>query len=877
MILIKNKILFVLLYMSFSVYSFGGADYNNPEANTVDNSDIGGMEDVRGANNYGVDISSIMQKTIKKLKNKNGNFSFSLENNSSEIHGLADGIYEKNPDYNITEILDRGRNINLIFNPVNGNSNENYVPNAQVISNTFISKSPEEQKNFGSNKSHLTIDDMIAATPDSNLSKGIIKGRQIKNLLSQNDLIVPEYVNCYISRKLTPLFFCPIESVTANYGGNIDMFQEEALNDCNNACREFTTCVSNPLSLGDTQINFEGSHFIELITYDGITKEFQVSNKTITQSFKLNFLVNQYSEENSSIDFLKNKYFVKYDLSGLEHGKTIWRTISTSNTIPINSKEFNMNIFTSGVYDKLKIKFYTPYILKNGVDTSIYDILNGATDVSIDNDSIIHSIVVNGTINYESNETFYCPPTQFVNSANECGGQVISKEIAGVSRLICVRDDAGEDETGAFYSKNDCERKCYVQEKCQPTYIYPDGEGTMNISSYQAEVGCVNEPSNSRCSKSLCEKLFMEDNETVLEEKNYFDEMNYENTVVSGITKLQRPAVDYRSESSEIVKPNSFTFINEMKDSAYKYMSDHLNYNYSKHTLSQPTDIQLNKKFIAIGGGDYSLSGRIKPSNIAYDDQNKYFYIIVKMWQSYVNKTTSSNQEVDPNMNQDLELLEYVGPNNLHVFETIPEVRYLAEITSSSSDSNGTNTKQKKWIDVGGTNTPIYRKWSDANKNWLAYDLNDFVHPFQQTSLARGNLYIETSVFSKMYYFFQNTEGTLIRNQTYNNQSGNMQKKYSGTFDPNYKGEVYDIKAYMFYSEHPLRYSELNPYLVEKNVFFELTESHKYGKEITGDGVLNGKIEFFLQGESRDMSIYIKMKPSGNEVAKKGFIFTLMK
>ena len=869
------SILFILL--NTPVLFANPADYNNPQANIIDNGNVGGVEEIRESNGSVVNITSIMQRTIKKIQNSNGNFSFSTEENNTAISGLGDGVYEKTPDYNISEILDRGRNVNIILNPLNGDSDSGkYTPSAQKISEIFA-PTDEDKKNFGVNKSHLTVDDMIAAEPNSKLSKGMIKGQQIRSLFSQNDLIEPEYVNCYISRKLTPVFYCPIESVVENYGGNIDMFQEEALKDCNDACKEYTQCAASPIVLGSTNISFDGSSSIEIVSYEGVEKTFNVSNKTVTKSFSLDFTVNQYADANTSVGFKKHKYFVKFDVDGFSNETNQWENISKQNLLKIDNNELRYTVFVSGVFKKIRIKFYTPFVLLNNRDVSLYDILNSQDNMGLEENSIINSIVVKGTIDYEDANMYYCPSTQFINGQSECAGRIVHKEIAGVDRAICLLgDDLGgpEPTTGAYYDKDSCERRCYIQDECKPTYTYPDGEGTMNIASYQPVVGCVDDASggNRRCTQELCEKLFAENNETVLEEKNYYDEMKYETTVLSGITKSQRPSVDYTREKAEAAKPGSLVFIDEMKDSAYNYMANHLNYNYTSKTLGQPTEIQLSKNFKSIGG-DYSLEAKIKPSNIAYDGGNRYFYIIVKMWQSYTNRLTSGDATQDPKANQDLELLEFFNTDNLKVFRIEPEVRYLYEY----NDGNASTPPEKKWMEVAQPPQPINKKWSNSNHSWLAYDSNDYVHFFKSGPLSRGYLYEKKKVFARMYAFFQSNEGLLIRNQSYNSNTGNMEKIYNGNFNKDNKGTVYDVKAYLFYTKHPIKYSEVDSYLVDSNVFFQQTERHKFGGKITGDGVVNNKIEFYLQGKAENMSIYIKMHPSGNEVDKKGFIFTLMK
>ena len=243
------------------------------------------------------------------------------------------------------------------------------------------------------------------------------------------------------------------------------------------------------------------------------------------------------------------------------------------------------------------------------------------------------------------------------------------------------------------------------------------------------------------------------------------------------------------------------------------------------------------------------------------------------MWQTYTNRLASSDTTQDPQANQDLEFLEFFDTDDLKVFRIAPEVRYLYEC----DDGNNSTPPKKKWMQVAQPPHPINKKWSSSNHSWLAYDMNDYVHSYKNGPLGRGYLYEEREVFARMYAFFQSNEGTLIRNQSYNSNTGNMEKIYNGEFNNDYKGTVYDVKAYLFYADHPIKYSEVDSYLIDSNVFFQQTERHKFGKKITGDGVLNNKIEFYLQGKADNVSIYLKMHPSGNEVGKKGFIFTLMK
>lgn len=894
-----KKIFFIFLFVLISLQTIVHAsDLSDPVDFVGDGSspeDVGSLQYNNQENiDSGATIkryTNILPRQIRSEIGEDGVVHYYYENNDTEIRFGED---------NTTGLIDRGRNFEAIGTSSAVDENGKFSVDTSVVSRIFMTED-DAKRYFNPDSAGIMIENIIEADPNSNLSIGMKKGEELRTLISSSLPIVPEYVKCYISRQLTPMFYCPYESVTAVYGGNIELFQNEAREDCNSNCKVTSTCMSSPIDTGESAINLGGyaNGSLEVANRDSYTTSFSVSDLTITEAIEFNFQVN-YDPNNEmteeDIALLRDvPYNIKISISGKLQRNGEWAEIVHLANVKLDDKIIRAKFYLGEVFTDIRITFFSPYINiynkeTNRLSTKSYsEILEEqATDLANGTEEEgylqVSSIIASANVLYMDSKIYYCPETQFVsdNSDFECTGEIRHSIVGGVLREICYMPNSyvsgSEPTTGAFYNQQQCNARCYIEQDCRPTYAVPTTGGAIDTSSYQATVGCVDDGDNPKCTKELCESLYADINATVLEEASYYNDIERLITVKSGITVAQRPAIDYVGETSSVVMPNSPVFLNSMKDHAYAYMSNFIRYTASESSLGEATKIVQNNRKEELDG-DRALYWQLKPSNIAYDGYPKYQYVIAKVFQSYLDRSTTSSSG-DGMKYQDISYVEVLGVDNLTTFRITPRAYYLdsQDTTGTTADGNttviATNTKWKEL--AYNPNNDIVKKWSDSNGEFLAYSENDNVGFISSSPFLRTEIYHEKKILSSIYGVIENKDGILIKNQVSNDTGVVDGKKYSGVYQLYYRGQIVNLILYGFYTNQPIKYNQLPQYLVDENIFYNHTNS-SYGQEIIGDGNLNDNIELYLKGSINNMSVLARVKPASKEYGKKAFIFTLMR
>jgi len=707
-----------------------------------------------------------------------------------------------------------------------------------------------------------SYDNLMINRGDTSIMSSLTKGRQLAETIALAQAPISNFIRCYISRKLMPAMMCPIQEKTAIFGGDIGSDVDAQKKECDEYCQEDFSCFSIDQNLQKSKnLSMSGSISGGLVLTEALDDRLRL--QTIEMRFSLS---EEIYEQYPDFNITKTPLQFKYDLSLTHQNGDVYEMYKGAQ-IYLKDEVIVFKAHLSGVFQK--------------IDMAFFDIVNSKENEPAEWPVQLESVIAN----YEDTKYYYCDAIQTIPLGAICKGkrvQVVTD--SGILKDICVTEDGKsgpEPTTGGYYSKNACNTKCYISQDCTPTYTVPGTDITVN--AYETDIGCIDTPENARCTISKCKKLFADNNSTIFEEFNYINEIEKVITVQNEIpTREMRPNIILAGEITE-TGPGSQTFIDSMKDHAYIEMVENSRYTHTNYTLEKPTDIQMGYTFNLIAKDVRELTWKIKPSNIAYDNTAKYKYVVMKLTHSIrpldgVYNTNGNQINITgEELFNDITYALMLSPSNFQVFKQDFQSQYF-EIITEAVDASGAagsiNTMERgQWLNLLGYGTSNLM-YDAINDEWLSYSLSSYAPSFNNGIFEKGIPVKEFLIFTDMYADIESMNGGYVHSQK--DAAGNVKRIYSGDWNEIEQSRFHKVELYGFYSDYRLTYTEVQNNLIEKNIFFDSLNRRKYNHSITGDALINRRIELYLQGPINDMSVVSKIKPNDYDIGNKAFIFTLI-
>lgn len=762
-------------------------------------------------------------------------------------------------------------------------------------------------------------------------------GKLIKSFAAVDDIktwLNSQYntknIFCYVSRSLIPKYYCPIVGQTnTEYGGDMSTSNESAKELCNENCNKEIACLNSKI-LDDTMITFPNVDTMSLypqwgnidangetsamIFLDGFSQDMSV--KKISYTIKITKSEDSELTDEEFEEFLATKKpkFRYTAIKRSDFSNTPPFKIIDSQPVILSSSETKISLNISSVIDGVSFLFYKPYITDNQALASIRD---------VEDWNQIESIIVDDFHGeYTSDSIYFCPVKQVITDVSECdGGSENVLQVLNNSQVynICLDSEhkVGQDlTTGGFYGADSCEAICKDEEECQATYRHYSDFSDNAI--FNVEVGCVDDPDNTACTKEKCIELFREDsldeeirpiNEWVVQ-NNDTKAQTISNRIIQGDTL--RPKFDIDKELN-ITSSYNELFQEEMKDAAFNYMINNTTYDRIEQRIGEVSERKIAYTSELIDGKN-RITALLKGQSDHYDDgKNYYLYSIIRVEELFspvagVFLTADGYVRANQNDSTDVQFVDrtYIVKNMLGAqepwsvykkeynaqYKVIKDLLYCEDNTYEVRDHNYyanviipdgcVVTELITWPETPFLMTTKYQVFNKSTSTFNVYDPNTTTlsHFDRKEFNASSNVISEHIISNFMQLELEETPGLFIKTQESLNNDTSFKRIYEGTFDTyadNYKkrGYLRDYKVYFIYSDKELTVKEAEALMNEDTTLFQKGNPSLYSSSISDDSELKNNIELYLLGRSNnttiDASIYPFIQEEGQRVFK--FLF----
>jgi hypothetical protein len=609
-------------------------------------------------------------------------------------------------------------------------------------------------------------------------------------------------------------------------------------------------------------------------SFDGNETEFEKFVSQLSPNIKFRTTINYKAQDESATE--------KVILFDREQTKLYNTHIAKKFRIMATSKEFY-------------IKFYKPFIYTN--PTKKYK--------AVDTWAKIEKIeITNIKAKYRNTEIYFCPFRQFVNTASECdNGRILDLSTGSGVYHICtnVEHRIGPDIiNGGFYTEEDCSASCLEYKDCKVTYDH-----YANISPttlYKAHVGCVDNEQNAGCSEELCKDYFADGekrpiNESVIQNDN-IRVYTVKNKTLTG---EMRPKINYDEEINSMTTNYEETFQTEMKDAAFKSMVDHQSYDRIEYLIGtpSPTKLAYNR---TIAGSATKLRTLIKPSSYDFDNGITYrLYQVLKFEQAY--KPAFGIFTVDNHLvNAKTQSIEFKDETFMvkqsdgtwKVFRQVnyAKVKQVKEKLVCENSSGGYDTTDyvtdtyipdscRRQTQIIWAELPSYRQernvfYNPTTDSFANYSSSETVPSFSQQEWNSDLVINEYLVTNNLFSDLDNTPGAMIRSQVEKNNGSSFGRMYKDDFIGSQRGYPANIFLYTFYADHDLTYGEINDFLKNKNIAWELANQQKYRSQIDDDGEVSNNIRPLIVGNKNKTTVDLEITPKYTEEGQRVFKFMFL-
>jgi hypothetical protein len=678
-------------------------------------------------------------------------------------------------------------------------------------------------------------------------------------------------VECYATRKMTNSYYCPLAGQENSYfiWGGLAQSKDASKDACEDLCSIPVTCMSknmnkdiNVILKGSPEV-IDGTNSIVLNVDDEMLGEFielAISN-TYQYDENISIGTSDYNLTKAVEILQKSKHRVKMDLSYLDEDGSYKKLLSSYNCslndISISYKIYLPRIRTSS----LKIDFHTPFEL----------VKDSKKELDVNLESTLESI----SIKYIGNEWWFCPETHFVTSASQCGGEIKTVSIGSEAMSVCVTESRRSREPvyGAFYSESACQNACQSQKECVPTYKHMSNLDPYNLpeSLRDIEIGCVDTPSNTSCTKELCVQKYADDVMPYLE-KSWTNDDKIAITVSSGIPskKYARPRIDVQGGLSangdaDLRKKAS---IREMSEISYFNMINSETYEIASHNVGVNIPARNGYELMQSGMGSGSLVWNLKPASFDINNaQSYYFYSLFEVSSNFVpNAPSLANLEgaIEPRLDKTIILKTSSGFKVIHRTQNAAIEKY---------ETDGT----RKWYDTPSVSISNYETFLGVG--FAGFDENSNAESFK-SSLFTGATNYESIPLYLSIEQLTSVMGVLFTSQSSQGNGRFFTRIYDGAEDLRYASSFNGLTAYALYSKDRLTYKELVEKTIGdisgKNAIFS-TKHRVSSGSLLSDGVYNSKkVQMFIGGRPDKMSVNVDFEPSAKEEGKRTFVFMLL-
>jgi len=670
-------------------------------------------------------------------------------------------------------------------------------------------------------------------------------------------------INCYVTRKLTNSYFCPLPGKDNSYfvGGNIKDDTSLAKQQCEETCQIENSCIGKQLGKSPIRVTKKYSNFL-LVDKHHI-------DLTLDESMQLDFMkIHIKTTQNfNDVNDTNKTFYINFDVGIIDINGN-YDEILTNRTIKLEEKETFFNIYKSdNSSSKYRIVFYKPFYKDKRENKFDENFVAEVKDI---------------TINYADNRVWFCPHLNFVDDASNCKNGIVKQiEINGVAYSSCIDGNSKNQEYGGYFTKQSCENKCIVFHECTPTYRHLKQYNPFELGSSikDVDVGCVDSPTNTSCTKDLCMQLFKND-EMPIQEIVYKKDDKKVLTVSNGVQIEGKVRPRFNIESTLSAngdqQQRELESLKEMSELSYRNMIESENYNISKVAIGEPTETQVAFQNIKVDGS-FAIYGLLRPSSIDYNNGEYYIYNIIDYYSifhpAYGFSTNESGILVSYDEDETIRFMdEMILLKTVGGFKIIKRIlnKKIRKTISEYNTSSGKYESKEVWRELESLQKEKYDTFIDGR--FVLYSQDAHAEYFTKIVFDTNNEFFRFKIFNSIKDL-SNINGLLFKNQKESGSS--FKREYSGTKNESKSSRFFGLNSYLIYSKKQLTYSEILNKIDENNMFYSTFT--KTNKEIIKDGAYSlDNINMFIYGTSKNLTVDMYINPKSYEETKRGFIYMLL-
>jgi len=866
-----------------------------PDANTSNNFEIDPLNDTTPKSTFvkydfnkskGEDLNASL---ITNLVNRLGLSKFSKDvniSNEEDLKGYANNLKLHTPSAGntIAEQLKRK------FTDYNSKDTTTFTRKAIVKS--------EDDINGSSTKLFRNMDDFF---------KGVRS--KMANLKT---------IDCYVTRKLVNSYYCPLPSMYNSFfkGGNFKDGNDEAKATCENLCYEESSCMHKDMNKDEIVIkthNIQISNKSDFIINSdlGMMTDYIALDFNIKYKYDDNITTssNDYNITKAKDGLLNTNHKVRFDISYYNFKLEDYEIFIKGYELPIKDISAQAKVYLSTIKsDKYKITIYEPYLIEQNLTKS---------------DEKLELTLYTSTLKYVDNKYWFCPAKHFIEKISDCDGEVKNIAIGSENKKVCVTESSKQREPvyGAYYTEEQCKSRCQLRANCVPTYRHlggfdpgtmpeeikssfdninysdiPSGYDPLNLpnSLKDIEIGCVDNPTNTSCTKELCTELFLED-KMPLVEKSWINDDDIKVTVANGV-KIKgkvRPKIDIAGglSANGSEEDRKKTSLREMTEGSYINMIETNTYDVSLQSIKEVIPTTRAYSNVLNDEGSFAIMGKLKPQSNHYDNNityNMYAVIAIDIQYRpmYGVYDTGTNGVQSGETDSNIRLIDRIyllktttGYKIIKIKENIQgkfrkKVCKDVETTNDEGDTTISEVcnNEYKFAPITAYEKTIFKTF--VGSQYVNYDLNATAE-FYNSKKFSSDTRFESVIFFNSLKEIVETPGILFKKQQSISNGRGFIKIYTGEEDTLEKATYMNLRAFNFYSQSNLSYLDLMNNLSNDDIAYSTVS--KMPTEIISDGRFGSdKVKFNVYGSYSNYSVTADFKPDSKEEGKKTFIFTLL-
>ncbi len=827
--------------------------------------------------------------SVKSFIKYDMNTSGIVDLNATIIESLADRLGYLKPDSSLSLSSRDGNKTTINAENLKGyvNAMKLKMPSAGA---SIADQLKQKMQEFDANNPATYSSTALLANGDVNSTqlRAITTHKQLNDAI-RSKIANLKTVDCYVTRKLTNSYFCPLPSMSTSSftsGGSFPESKEDAKKRCENLCNEDVSCMSLDMN---KELSHVTTHNQELSS-SGINLSINADPTMLAKYIELSFNIehNVYKDDNDTNQTAFKEYLISkknkflMDVNAYSTSSDLLVPFLTSRTVLIDEPIITFKIYLDTIRSSQYNIVFHPHH---------FDMEQNGT---INSDSNLTVTLKSSKLQYADNKFWFCPATHFTEDATTCKGEVKTIILGSSTYKVCVTKEAQEREPiyGAYYTQQDCSSKCKVYADCQPTYKHINAFDPLNLPTDISDIdfGCINSPTNTSCNKDLCEKLFTDD-DMPLVERSWINDDSIKITVANGIQQpgAIRPRIDFTRGVSANGDTTARQEINlgEMVEVSYANMMELDNFNVSSKTVKESIPFR-NAYSETPNGMSKIIHWLLKPNSYDIDDSKTYYFYNVyevdgvyrPMYGTFETADGIQSGKTDPNIRIQERTYLLKTQNG---FKPIKRTNFMAGKFKHSDckdvvDVNGYTSQQctysYNWGPIDAYKKDENKTYNTASGLYLAYDMDSLAEHFANKQLTSDNKYESFHSFDSIEEI-AGTEGVLFVKQESQSNGASFSRVYKGEENILEKEIFANINAYGIYSSTQLTYNELLERISNDTMFY--STSAQLPKEILADSYFdNGKVKFYVSGKPSKLSVNADFLPNSQEEGKRTFIYMLL-